>query len=208
MLMDVSQGPFDLQKQRRLWSLLDEAEALRRVRGVRNVVLGVNNVLVSFDPLDSQPEAVAEALQQSWSHSAPREAPGRLVEVPVAYDLSAGSELEGIAQHVELDMGAVVELHTSAEYYVACIGSVPGFAYLVGLPPKLSMPRHTTPRARIPKGTVAVGGSQTGVIPMDMPSGWHAMGTTELNMFDPARSEPCLLAAGDRVRFTAKARRP
>lgn len=203
LLMDVSEGVFNLQVQQRLWSLFGE-DRLRRLPGVRQLVLGVNNLLVLFDPFELVPADLGTELQQAWADALPREMSGRLVEVPVHYDFSRGSELEGIARHAGLELDEVVHLHTSVEYHVACIGSVPGFAYLVGLPPQLAMPRHTTPRARIPKGTVAIGGAQTGVMPMDMPSGWHALGMTELDMFDPARAAPCLLAAGDRVRFTAK----
>jgi KipI family sensor histidine kinase inhibitor len=205
LLMDVSHGSFDLQAQRRLWSAAADGGALRRLPGARDVVLGVNNVLVTFDPLQVPPGQVADALLRAWELCTPGDDQGRCVEVPVVYDTSSGSELEGIARHGGLDVREVIRLHTSVEYHVACIGSVPGFAYLVGLPPELAMPRHGSPRARIPKGTVAIGGSQTGIIPMDMPSGWHALGMTALDMFDPVRCEPCLLRAGDRVRFTAQA---
>lgn len=208
LLLDVSDGPFSLPTQKRLWSFAGEAGRLRQLEGVGSAVLGVNNVLVTFDPLRVRPQALATELQQAWEASQPCEEGGRLLEVPVAYDMSRGSELEGVARHAGLGVEEVVRLHTSAEYHVACIGSVPGFAYLVGLPPGLAMPRHTTPRPRIPKGTVAIGGSQTGVIPMDMPSGWHALGMTELHMFDPSGAEPCLLSPGDRIRFTARGAKP
>lgn len=208
LLLDVAEGAFSLSTQRRLWSLAGEAGPLRALEGVRGIVLGVNNVLVLFDALRMDPEELSNELQRAWEVSQPREEIGQLLEVPVAYDTSRGSELEGIARHAGLGVDEVVRLHTSAEYHVACIGSVPGFAYVVGLPPKLAMPRHTTPRPRIPKGTVAIGGSQTGVIPMDMPSGWHALGMTELDMFDPSRAEPCLLSPGDRIRFIAQGAKP
>jgi 5-oxoprolinase (ATP-hydrolysing) subunit B len=201
LLVDVSEGPFDLDTQKHLWSLARQGGALEQLDGVRNVVLGVNNVLVMFDPLRVHPRELAQALQQAWADSTPSEEAGRLFEVPVAYDLSPSSELEGIARNAGVSTAEVIRLHTSVEYRVACIGSVPGFVYLVGLPPQLATPRHATPRARVPKGSVIIGGSQAGITPMDMPSGWHTLGSTELDMFDAARAEPCLMAPGDSVRF-------
>lgn len=204
LLMDVSpKGQFDLQLQKRLWSLVAE-DGLRSIPGVKNLVLGVNNLLVIFRPLQLQPQDLSEQLLQAWAGSIAREESGHLVEVPVRYDVSAGSELEGIARNAGLSVQEAVRLHSSIDYHVACIGSVPGFPYLVGLPPELAMPRHTSPRARVPKGTVAIGGAQTGIIPMDMPSGWHALGSTDLELFDPLRAQPCLLAAGDKVRFVPR----
>jgi 5-oxoprolinase (ATP-hydrolysing) subunit B len=203
VLMDVSEGPFSLEAQQHLWSLGAADGPLQRLPGVRNVVLGVNNVLVTFDALQVHPQQLGEAMAAAWQESQPGAGTGRRFEVEVAYDLSAGSELHDIARHVGLDAAEVVRLHTSVEYHVACIGSVPGFAYMVGLPPQLATPRLDTPRARIPKGAVAIGGPQTAVIPMDMPSGWRVLGHTELDLFDPFRPEPALLAPGDRIRFSA-----
>jgi len=80
---------------------------------------------------------------------------------------------------------------------------MPGFAYLGGLSPKLATPRRTTPRTVVPAGTVGIGGSQTGVYPLDSPGGWNLIGKTPLAVFDIARPQPALLATGDRVRFRA-----
>jgi len=204
LMLDVASGPFSLPAQRRLWALVGAAGPLSQWKSLRSVVLGVNNLLVMFDPLCTNPQALALELLQAWKSARPSQESGRVLEVPVVYDTSRDSELEGVARHAGLDVSEVIRLHTSATYHVACIGSVPGFAYLVGLPSDLSMPRHTTPRPKIAKGTVAIGGAQTGVIPMDMPSGWHALGTTQLDMFDPSRARPCLLAPGDQIRFIAR----
>lgn len=206
LLMDVSDGAFDLETQKRLWSLAARGGALERLAGVRNVVLGVNNVLVTFDALAVDPQVLGEEVRAAWREAEPRGKAGRLLEVPVAYDTAAGSELEAIARQLRLGVDEVIRLHTSVEYHVACIGSVPGFAYLVGMPARLAVPRLQTPRARVPRGSVAIGGAQTGILPMDMPSGWNVIGRTELDMFDPFRAQPSLLAPGDRIRFTVQGR--
>jgi inhibitor of KinA len=53
---------------------------------------------------------------------------------------------------------------------------------------------------------VGIGGQQTGVYPMESPGGWNLIGRTPRKIFDIAREEPALLAAGDRVRFRAMTR--
>lgn len=203
LLMDVAEGPFDLQAQQRLWTLGARGGALERLPGVRQVVLGVNNVLVTFDALVVEPQALGAAVVQAWGEATPRTDAGRLMEVPVAYDTHAGSELEAIAARLQLEVDEVIRLHTSVEYHVAAVGSVPGFPYLVGMSPRLAVPRLQVPRARAPRGSVAIGGAQTGILPMDMPTGWNVIGRTQLALFDPFRDPPALLAPGDRVRFTA-----
>jgi len=65
----------------------------------------------------------------------------------------------------------------------------------------LATPRHAEPRKKIPAGSVAIGGAQTGIYPQQSPGGWNVIGRTPLPMFDPAKSPPALLRAGDRVRL-------
>jgi allophanate hydrolase subunit 1 len=48
---------------------------------------------------------------------------------------------------------------------------------------------------------VAIAGGQTGIYPSTTPGGWNIIGRTPLRPYDPARSEPFLFRAGDRVRF-------
>lgn len=201
LLMDVAQGPFELATQKRLWALCGEEGALHRLPGVASVLLGVNNVAVRFDPLTVRLEALQESLAQAWADSTPYRGLGRLLEVPVDYDKTADSDLEAVAAKAELSMDEVIALHTSAEYRVACIGWVPGFAFLVGLPPRLVTPRRANPRLRVPKGSVGIGGAQTGVIPLEVPSGWNLLGRTGVELFSSSRESPCLLEPGDRVRF-------
>lgn len=90
----------------------------------------------------------------------------------------------------------------TTEFTVAFCGFAPGFAYLVGLPERLQIPRRATPRTRVPKGSVATAGPYVGVYPRATPGGWHLLGHTDAVLFDVAAPEPALLTPGTRVRFT------
>ncbi len=126
-----------------------------------------------------------------------------VVEIPVCYGGESGPDLDEVAAHANLTPDALIALHSSAEYRVAMLGFTPGFAYLLGLPDALHMPRRPSPRTRVPAGSVAIGGTQTGVYPRETPGGWHLIGRTPLVLFDPARDPPALLAPGMRLRFRA-----
>ena len=96
-----------------------------------------------------------------------------------------------------------MDLHSTREYRVACIGFVPGFTFLAGLPKNLATPRRDVPRKEIPAGSVGIGGAQTGIYPLRSPGGWNLIGRTPLKLFDPTKDPPTLLCPGDRVRFRA-----
>ena len=127
----------------------------------------------------------------------------RLVEIPVCYDPEFATDLDDVARRAGLSAKEVVDLHSVAEYRVACIGFVPGFSFLAGLSKKLATPRRDTPRKEIPPGSVGIGGAQTGIYPLRSPGGWNLVGRTPLKLFDPTKNPPALLRAGDRVRFRA-----
>ncbi|TAM94163.1 MAG: 5-oxoprolinase subunit PxpB [Rhodanobacteraceae bacterium] len=125
----------------------------------------------------------------------------RTAEIPVCYGGDFGPDLDAVAAHAHVSPDDVVVRHAAGEYTVAMLGFAPGFPYLLGLDPTLWVPRHANPRTRVPAGSVAIGGAQTGIYPRELPGGWHLIGRTPLALFDPARAPPCLLAPGDRVRF-------
>ena len=127
----------------------------------------------------------------------------RIVEIPVCYDSEFAPDLDDVAQHTHLPATQIVDLHSTSEYRVACIGFVPGFTFLAGLPKDLATPRRDVPRKEIPPGSVGIGGAQTGIYPLRSPGGWNLIGRTPLKLFDPTKNPPTVLRPGDRVRFRA-----
>lgn len=126
----------------------------------------------------------------------------RLIEIPVCYEGEFAPDIADVAAHCNLSPEGVASAHAACEYTVCFVGFAPGFGYLAGLPEHLSTPRLPRPRTRVPAGSVAIAGEQTGVYPQATPGGWRLIGRTPLVMFDALREEPSLLAMGDRVRFT------
>jgi inhibitor of KinA len=125
----------------------------------------------------------------------------RLVEIPVCYEPEFALDIDDVARRANVSSSEVIRLHSAAEYRVACIGFVPGFPFLTGLPKKLATPRRDVPRKEIPPGSVGIGGGQTGIYPLRSPGGWNLIGRTPLKLFNPTRDPPALLRAGDCVRF-------
>ncbi|MGB9476318.1 MAG: 5-oxoprolinase subunit PxpB [Candidatus Udaeobacter sp.] len=184
------------------------------IPGVIELAPAYTSVAVFFDPI-----VVAKATETSgnvfeWLATRIRAAvagvadPGhkmrsasRLVEIPVSYDPEFAPDLDHVAQTAELSPSEVICLHSAAEYRVACIGFVPGFPFLAGLPKKLATPRRGVPRKEIPPGSVGIGGAQTGIYPLRSPGGWNLIGRTPLRLFDPEKNPPVFLRAGERVRF-------
>lgn len=124
-----------------------------------------------------------------------------LHEIAVEYGGSAGPDLPGLAEQAGMDAATYINRHAAVDYSVAFLGFQPGFPYLQGLPRPLHARRRASPRVRVAAGSVAIGGTYTGIYPASGPGGWHIIGRTTTALFDPQREAPALLMAGDRVRF-------
>lgn len=173
-----------------------------KIPGVGETVPAFASLLVTYDPLATDCDAVAAAVQSlaDAADSGSAAGAGRLVTIPVCYGGDFGPDLPFVAQHAGLTEAEVIALHAGREYPIYMLGFLPGFPYLGGLDERLFTPRLATPRTAIPAGAVGIGGEQTGIYPIASPGGWQLIGRTPLRLFDPAAGT-LPYAAGDRIRF-------
>jgi KipI family sensor histidine kinase inhibitor len=140
--------------------------------------------------------------------SSVREQTGQLVVLPVYYH--TGWDLNAVAARAGLSTTEVIELHQAIEYRVYAIGFAPGFAYLGELDVRLATPRLKSPRAKVPKGAVAIADRQTAVYPAESPGGWNILGLCPTPLFKPEHigtTEALMpFAVGDKVRFQSVCR--
>lgn len=164
-------------------------------RGVVDVVPAARTVLVVHD------ETFDREVLQRPVRGEQAAVIGELVTVDVVYD---GEDLATVAETLAMSPNEVVQLHSAAEYVVAFCGFMPGFSYLVGLDPRLTLPRRSTPRTRVPAGSVAIAAEFSAVYPRESPGGWHLLGHTDAPMWVDDREPPALLPPGTRVKFRAR----
>jgi 5-oxoprolinase (ATP-hydrolysing) subunit B len=187
----------DATSQRRLWGL---ARIARTWPHVREVVAAAGNLTLMFDRYAIGYGAVRDELERAWVHARDEPPSARTIEIPVRYD---GEDLHAVAAACNLSVDEVMALHLAGAYVVAFVGFLPGFAYLDGLDTRLHVSRRAQPRTRVPAGSVAIAGAQSGIYPFDSPGGWQIIGSTAARMFDPNREPVALLQPGDSVRFVA-----
>ncbi|MEN0583189.1 MULTISPECIES: 5-oxoprolinase subunit PxpB [unclassified Kosakonia] len=193
--------PVQLATQKRIWRL---TQRLADVPDVVEAIPGMNNITVVLrDPHSLALDAI-ERLQRWWEESEALEPESRSIEIPVLYGKAAGPDLGLVAEHCRMTEKQVVELHASVDYVVWFLGFQPGFPYLGGMPEALATPRRAEPRVSVPAGSVAIGGAQTGIYPLETPGGWNLIGRTDLALFNPRLPAPVLLRPGDTLRFVPR----
>ncbi len=125
----------------------------------------------------------------------------KIWKLPICYDHKFGYDLGKLSKLHEMDINDIVQLHSKPIYRLHFYGFLPGFMYLAGLSEKLYTPRKSDPDRAIPKGTLAIGGRQTGIYPQESPGGWYAVGSYPFNLFEIKNMPPVPIALGDQVKF-------
>jgi KipI family sensor histidine kinase inhibitor len=180
---------------------LDKALSEAKLAGIVETVPTYRSLQVHFDPDVLDADTLRRTVERLAADLDDQPPSGRLWTVPVAYGGEHGIDLDSVAERTGLTTEQLIARHLGGDYRVYMIGFQPGFTYLGGLDPKLHLPRRETPRLKTPAGTISVGGIQAAVASIEAPSGWHLLGRTPVRAFDPARADPFLFRAGDRIRF-------
>jgi 5-oxoprolinase (ATP-hydrolysing) subunit B len=182
---------------------LDRLVAAASIAGVIETLPTNRSLFVAYEPLVLSARDLDKALRALVREipEAPQEPVGRSWLIPTVYGGDYGIDLAPVAASLGVSEAELVARHAAQPYRVFMIGFQPGFAYLGALDPSLGVSRRDEPRPVIPAGTVSIAGAQTVINSVAAPSGWNLIGRTPVRLFDPNRSPPFLLAAGDLVRF-------
>ena len=179
-----------------------------------NVTPAYNTILVDYLPYRISEEhfisqlksILTEAMATFSSESNTR----NIIELPAYYSNKTALDLDRY-QAKGLSLDDIIHYHTSQIYSVSAIGFIPGFAFMSDVVEPLILPRHSTPRLCVPKGSIAIADSKTAVYPSDSPGGWNIIGNCPISLFDHAQFRQAnqmhdqfsLLNVGDSVHFKA-----
>jgi KipI family sensor histidine kinase inhibitor len=188
---------------------LDRAIAQQRLPGVEECVPTYRSLLVYYDPATLSYERLVFSLKDLEARLGEFHGPtpGQQVEVPVAYGGDYGPDLEYVARYHHLSQAEAIRLHSGRTYHVYMIGFLAGFPYLGEVTEEIATPRLSTPRLRVPAGSVGIADTQTGIYPCDAPGGWQIIGRTPSQFFSLENRPPALIRPGDTVKFRPVSRR-
>jgi KipI family sensor histidine kinase inhibitor len=184
-------------------AILAASERLRcsGLKGFEESIPAVSSLTVFYDPLQLPKNCLLEKLSEVLDEEGAGGGTWYLWELPAIYGGEWGPDLQEVADRARLPVDETIALHASQTYHVYMLGFAPGFTYMGDLPQALRLPRRATPRARVPKGSVAIASDMTAVYPLESPGGWHLIGSTPIELWNVARRDEPLLKPGDRVRF-------
>lgn len=125
----------------------------------------------------------------------------RLIEISVCFGREAAPDLDFVAAESNLTSQEVIEIFLARTYRVFMLGFLPGFAYMGEVDRRIAAPRKLAPRLKVPRGSIGIAGTQTGIYPFESPGGWQIIGRTDIELFSPNGAKPTFLQVGDQVKF-------
>lgn len=166
------------------------------------IVPGLDNIAVQFDPALISPDEAADIASDQMTNLArlTSTSPSTMV-IPVCYDATFAPDSEYVAKKLGITVEALPSWHASQIQRVAMLGFMPGFAYLESMEECATIGRLASPRQSVDAGSIGIIGRQNCIYSFDSPGGWPIIGRTPLRLFDPAKDPPALLSAGETVRF-------
>ncbi|MBZ7924336.1 5-oxoprolinase subunit PxpB [Ensifer adhaerens] len=172
-----------------------------KLPGVLDLVPSFRSLLVQYDPLVSDGLTIIDAIVVHMDTPVELDTQPRTWELPACYDETLAPDVTDVADRLNMSVSQIIDLHSAQDYSVYFLGFLPGCALIGDLPSELELPRRTTPRVRVPEGSLAIAMRLSIVYPLVSPGGWHLIGNCPLQFFDHRATPPSLLAPGDKVRF-------
>ncbi len=189
----------EINEQVRAFAYLLEQQGLE---GILETIPAYRSLMIHYNPLVIEEKALITLLKEREKGLEGLEMPSPLItEIPTIYGGEYGPDLKGVAKHAGISEEEVIKVHSSGEYLIYMLGFTPGFPYLGGMDPRIAAPRLNNPRKKIPRGSVGIADTQTGIYSLDSPGGWQLIGWTPVVLFDPGKKQPFLLKAGDYIKF-------
>ena len=171
------------------------------IEGIIEIIPSYTTIYVLFDIFKYDYYSFVEILKNSIDLNYEDNRTKSIINIDVYYGEEVGLDLQDMSLKTNLSIEKIIEIHSSKLYDVYAIGFAPGFAFLASVDKQIAMPRLSSPRKSVPKGSVAIADTQTAVYPQQSPGGWNIIGRTAMELFDKNLEKLSPLSVGYKVKF-------
>lgn len=172
-----------------------------KIEGIIELIPSYTSIYVSYDIFKYDYNSLVLLLKNSININFEDTSIKNIITIDVYYGKEVGLDLENMSIKLNLSIDEIINLHSERYYDVYAIGFAPGFGFLASVDEKIAIPRLSSPRKSVPKGSVAIADTQTAVYPQSSPGGWNIIGRTAMELFDKTLDKLSPLSVGAQVKF-------
>lgn len=193
----------DAECRRRRIVEVREGFVAHRPDGVIDLVSGLESLLIEYDPVQTGPDELSQALSQLRDSTGTGAiSPRRVFELPVVFGPETGPDLAVVAEELGLSSDALVEQLCAHDLSIVLLAAAMA-PMMSGLCLPAQVARQSQPRTDVPAGSIMIAGVNAIIQPFPGPTGWRVVGRTPLTIVDIRQEPPVSFAPGDIVRLRA-----
>jgi inhibitor of KinA len=171
------------------------------IEGIIEIIPSYTSIYILYDIFKYDYSSFVEILRNSIDLNYEDTRTKNIINIDVYYGDEVALDLNDMSFKTNLSIEKIIELHSSKLYDVYAMGFSPGFAFLASVDKQIAVPRLSSPRKSVPKGSVAIADTQTAVYPQQSPGGWNIIGRTAMELFDKNLEKLSPFSVGHKVKF-------
>lgn len=171
------------------------------IEGIIEIIPSYTSIYILYDIFKYDYASFVELLKNSIDLNYEDTRIKNIINIDVYYGEEVALDLQDMSLKTKLSIEEIIEIHYSKLYDVYAMGFSPGFAFLASVDKRIAVPRLSSPRKNVPKGSVAIADTQTAVYPQQSPGGWNIIGRTAMELFDKNLEKLSPLSVGYKVKF-------
>ena len=171
------------------------------IDGVLNITPSYNKLIISLNQSLISLEKLKEIILKIKINETTNLSK-KLVKIPICINDEFSLDLDRLVSKLKLDKEDIIKTFLSKKYFCYMTGFIAGMPFLGDISDNLRLKRLSTPRVKVPKGSIGITEQFCNIYSFESPGGWNIIGRTPLKIFDKQNQfKPTLVNSGDEVEF-------
>ncbi len=172
-----------------------------KITGVTNIVPSYNKLIIVFDLKKTNFNIVKKEVEAIKIENLKLQT-NKVVKIPICCNEEYALDISRLEKKLKKSENEIFESFFSKDYYCYMTGFIAGMPFLGDIDKSLRTNRLSTPRVKVPQGSIGLTEQFCNIYTFESPGGWNIIGNTPIKIFNQYNStNPTLINPGDKVVF-------
>ena len=172
-----------------------------KITGITNIVPSYNKLIIVFDLKKTNFNIVKKEVEAIKIENLKLQT-NKVVKIPICCNEEYALDISRLEKKLKKSENEIFESFFSKDYYCYMTGFIAGMPFLGDIDKSLRTNRLSTPRVKVPQGSIGLTEQFCNIYTFESPGGWNIIGNTPIKIFNQYNStNPTLINPGDKVVF-------
>jgi KipI family sensor histidine kinase inhibitor len=170
-----------------------------KAEGIVNLTPSYNKLIVSFDLNKTNYKKIKKIIE-SINIIETINKKSKNIKIPVCCDEKFALDLNNLSKRLKISKTEILDICFNKNYFCYMTGFIAGMPFLGDINEKIRADRLSTPRVKVPKGSIGITEQFCNIYTFESPGGWNIIGNTPVQIFNKLNlNNPALINPGDEV---------